>query len=241
MSTQTLTVNPTPDAVRSRSVVPATRARRCRLPIVQERVHEDRPVHVYARPVTFSEFLDLFGAKDFVELIDGSVVEMEMVQLDHERLQTWLKVLLHMVCRERDLGIVMGCRTAVEIDEFGGRLPDLLFVRRDRMEIVQRKGVFGAPDLVIEIISPGNRPSNVNSLEVDYRRLGVPEILFIHQKRRYVRILRKSGERYVAQELSAGPLHLESMSGLLLQVEWFFQDPLPDERLIIHKLLDEAG
>src|SRR5437660_18206 len=104
-----------------------------------------------------------------------------MVQLEHEKLLRWLSTVLDLFTEERGLGIVLGSRTGVEISTYRGRLPNLLFVRRDRMEIVREKAVYGAPDLVIEIISPGDGPSDIIALETDYRSIGVQEVVFLDQ------------------------------------------------------------
>jgi Uma2 family endonuclease len=77
------------------------------------------------RPLTFAEFLEQFGPKDDVELVDGVVVERNMVQLDHEKLVDWLRFVIGLYVRDGNLGIVLGSRTAVEINQFRGRLPDL--------------------------------------------------------------------------------------------------------------------
>src|SRR5689334_3545682 len=114
--------------------------------LVQEKVREETVKWVGARPLTFAEFLEQFGSQDDVELIDGAVVERNMVQLDHEKLLDWLRFVIGLYVRARGLGIVLGSRTAVEINRFRGRLPDLLFVRQARMEIVQQKAIYGAPD-----------------------------------------------------------------------------------------------
>jgi Uma2 family endonuclease len=160
-----------------------------------------------------------------------------MVQLDHEKLEFWLKVVLHLFVQRRNLGIVLGSRTAVQINEFRGRLPDLFFVRRERMEIVQQKGVYGSPDLVIEIISPGDRASTVRSLEADYRTVGVEEIVFIDQKRRKVRFLRKQASGYTEEQIAGGTVLLETLGGLQLQWEWLFDEPRPDELTVVGELL----
>src|SRR5262249_43433009 len=160
-------------------------------PGIQEKVYEQSVKWIYTRPLTFREFLDLYGPKDFVELIDGVVVEKPMVQLDHERLEIWLVTVLHLFVKAADLGMILHSRVAVEIDQFRGRLPDLFFVRKENMEIVQQKAVFGPPDLVIEIVSPNDRRSDLVALETDYRRIGVAEIVFIYPHgRRRVRLLR---------------------------------------------------
>jgi Uma2 family endonuclease len=209
--------------------------------VVQEKVREETVNWVWARPLTFAEFVDMFGAKDDVELIDGVVVERSMVQLDHEKLQGWLYIVLSLYVKARGLGIVLGSRTAVEINRFRGRLPDLLFVREERRNIVQQKAVQGAPDLVIEIVSPNDRASNVIALETDYRAIGVVEIVFIDQPRRRLRILRKQESDYAEEILTGGTLTLETLQAIQLPTEWLFEETRPDERTTVDSLLAPQG
>ena len=133
-------------------------------------------VHLAERPIPFPAFLDLSADRD-VELVGGVMVEKMAAQLEHEKLFAWLDRVVGTYVSHRRLGILLGSRTAVEISAYGGRLPDLLFVRSDRLEIVRERAVYGAPDLVIEIVSPNDRASDLIALETEYRGLGVPEIL----------------------------------------------------------------
>jgi Uma2 family endonuclease len=208
---------------------------------VQEKVREEVTKWVGPRPLTFAQFLELYGDQNQVELVDGVLVERRMVQLDHERLLKWLDRVLGLVAEALKLGEVLGSRTAVEIDQFRGRLPDLLFVRRDRLEIVRQKAVYGAPDLVLEISSPNDRLSESIALETDYRAIGVPEIVFIDQGKRQVRVLRKQAEEYSEAVLTAGALVLESMGRLSLELDWLFVEPRPDQRSTVDALLARAG
>lgn len=205
--------------------------------VVQEKVREETVKWIWDHPLTFAEFVEEFGPQDQVELIDGVVVERSMVQLDHEKLQGWLFIILSLYVKARQLGIVLGSRTAVEIHQFRGRLPDLIFIRGERMEIVQQKGVYGAPDLAIEIVSPGDRASNVVSLETDVRTIGVAEIVFVDQRRARVRVLRKRESDYDEEIVTAGPVVFETLGGIQLLTEWLFADPRPDERALVDELL----
>src|SRR5262249_31274381 len=153
--------------------------------------------------------LDLSHGKD-LELINGVMVERMSAQLQHEKLFVWLLIVLTGVVRKLNLGIVLGSRTTVEISEFGGRLPDVLFVRRDRMDIVHERAIYGAPDLVIEISSPNDRPSDFSSQEADYRSLGVGEIVFIDMQRRQIRILLREENGYSDKTCSQGIFTLTS-------------------------------
>jgi Uma2 family endonuclease len=208
---------------------------------VQEKVREETTKWVGPRPLTFAQFLELYGAKAQVELIDGVVVERSMVPLDHEKLLGWLRTVLDLYVEARGLGIVLGSRTAVEIDQFRERLPDLLFVRQSRMEIVQQKAVYGAPDLLLEISSPNDRLSDSIALETDYRAIGAPEIVFIDQGKRRVRVLRRQMDGYSEEILTAGVLMLESMDRLLLELEWLFAEPRPDQHATVDALLWDAA
>lgn len=203
---------------------------------VQEKVREVTEKWVWPRPLTFEAFLDAYGPKDFVELIDGSVVEKRMVQLAHEKLLLWLLSILHPVVKRKGLGIVLGSRSAVKISKYRGRLPDLFFVRQERIGIVEEKATYGAPDLVIEIVSPGDRPSDVIALETDYQTIGVSEIVFIDQKKRNVRVLRKTTADYEEATLITGALVLESLGGLSLELTWLFDEPRPDEHDMVARL-----
>ncbi len=206
------------------------------------RTAEARVVWVPPRPVTFDEFLELFGEDDDVELVDGVPVEKMAAQLDHERLFVWLLRLLGGYVEGRDLGEVLGSRTAVEITGFRGRLPDLLFVRKDRLAIVRQKAVYGAPDLVVEFVSPGDRPSDIIALETDYRGIAVAEIVFVDQGRQQVRTLRRREDgSYTEAEQEAGPLALASVPGFQIETEWLWADSRPAVHATLAALLGKAA
>jgi Uma2 family endonuclease len=209
--------------------------------MIQERVREESIKWVGTRPITFAEFLDLEGHENQAELVDGVVEERSVVQLDHEKLLRWVDHVLTPYVEERGLGIALGSRTAVEIHQFRGRLPDLLFVQHDRMGIVQQKAVFGAPDLVLEVISPNDRPSDVMALEIDYRAIGVAEIVFIDQRKHEVRLLRRREHEYVEEVVTAGAIVLESVGGVRLESDWLFLEPRPGIRATVEVLLTQVG
>src|SRR5262249_35139929 len=117
-----------------------------------EEIVEGRVVHIAEHPIPFDRFLDMAEGR-FVELVDGVIVEKPMVQLDHELCSIWLGAIMKGYADARHLGRVLSSRIMVKTDDFGGRMPDLLFIRQERLHISQQKAVQGAPDLIIEIIS----------------------------------------------------------------------------------------
>lgn len=192
-----------------------------------EEVVEGRVVHIAERPIPFERFLPLAEGRYF-ELVDGVIVEKPMVQLDHELCSGWLYAVMKLYVEKRGLGRMLSSRIMVKTDDFGGRMPDLLFVRQERIQIVQQKAVYGAPDLIIEIVSPGDRPAHLRALEADYARLGVEELVFIHLHTREIRLLHLQNGNYEATTLTSGSIMFTTIEGLTLQAEWILQEPRPD-------------
>jgi Uma2 family endonuclease len=149
---------------------------------------ETQEVLLAGRPITFEEFLQLFGEDDLVELVNGRVVSKMAAKTPHEDLQAWLLSVLRVYVSIRDLGIVLGSRTPVKIDGYNGRLPDIVFVRKEGLHIVTEDAIVEAPDLVIEIRSPGDRRSRVIGLIADYMRIGVFEIWLVDPQGKVLRV-----------------------------------------------------
>lgn len=167
-------------------------------------------------------------------------MELSLAPLDHAKLNLCLLNVLALYAQQAGLGTVLGTRSPGRISQFGGRLPDLFFVRREREHLVTSKATLGAPDLVLELVSPNDRRADVNATEADYRTVGVGEIVYIDQPRRRVRVLRRTDAGYGEQTLSSGqPLTLHSLGGLTLPWDWLFVEPRPDEMDTVLALLAE--
>jgi Uma2 family endonuclease len=197
---------------------------------------EERRFYGSDQPISFARYLQITGDKDYVELVDGVLVEKMAAHLDHEWILTWLLSVLRIMADKRKLGMVLGSRTAVEINEFRGRLPDILFVAEARRDIVHQEAIYGAPDLVIEFPSPGDRPSDLIALETDYRHIGVLEIVFVDRRKKFIRILRKSAG-YKEIVITSGPCTFETLPDIRLQAEWLLGDTRPEAFDLISELL----
>lgn len=199
---------------------------------------EARIVHVGKRAIPFERFLDMAEGR-FVELVQGVIVEKPVLQLDHERCSGWLYQVIGPYAKRRGLGEMLSSRIMVKTDTFGGRMPDLLFVRQERTAIVQQKAVYGAPDLMIEVVSANDRPSDLRALEADYFGLGVPELVFIDLRKQEIRLLRRHEEGYTETVTTAGPVTFAALPDLTLQAEWILREPRPDVFDTLNTLLSD--
>jgi Uma2 family endonuclease len=164
------------------------------------------------------------------ELISGVMIVASPPLVSHERLRNFLLALLRGYVEDKDLGEVLGSRTAVELASDQVFEPDVLYVARDRQSIIQRKGIVGAPDFVIEVLSASTEAYDRGPKLREYERAGVREVWLIDPYGPVgTQFYRLENGRYVAFGPDAdGILRSAAVSGLLIDVTWLW----PREKFI---------
>jgi len=132
-----------------------------------------------AERMTSKEFFRRAPDDRKVELIDGVMIVTPPPLDIHEQLVGFLYTLIRMYVEAFNLGEVRGSRTAVELEDDQTYEPDILFIARERVEIIKNEGIFGAPDLVIEILSASTAAYDRGTKFRAYERAGVRELWLI--------------------------------------------------------------
>jgi Uma2 family endonuclease len=110
------------------------------------------------------------------ELIFGELRVAESPSVSHQRVVRDLALALTPIVLERRLGEVLFAPMDVVLDAERDLVvqPDLLFVSTDRAHLVTNR-VYGAPDLVIEVLSPNPRIGRLSERLEWFTRYGVRE------------------------------------------------------------------
>jgi Uma2 family endonuclease len=111
-----------------------------------------------------------------MELLHGVVREPPAPKYGHQSLITHLTALLDVHVRSRGLGQVCVSPVDVVLDEEDALVvqPDIIFIRKERLHIVRAR-VWGAPDLVVEVLSFGTTRYDRTTKLGWYRKYGVQE------------------------------------------------------------------
>ena len=98
----------------------------------------------------------------------------------HQRVIAKLFGLLWEYLQEHPIGEAIFAPIDVKMPDVAGVVqPDLLFITSDRLDIVQETLIEGAPDLIVEVLSPGN-PLHDRRVKFElYAQAGVREYWMI--------------------------------------------------------------
>ena len=89
------------------------------------------------------------------EVIDGELYVTTAPDWIHQYSSSNLHLILGTHVKRHGLGYVVAAPVGVVLAPRVGVQPDLVYVSNERAGIITRRGVYGVPDLVVEILSPG--------------------------------------------------------------------------------------
>ena len=112
------------------------------------------------------------------ELLDGDLVLVPTPTIRHQRVSKKLGFILITFFEHNNLGEVLGAPLDVVFgkgDEREVVQPDIIFISNERKDIATEQEIQGAPDLVVEILSPGTEQRDRNYKKSLYSRYNVLE------------------------------------------------------------------
>ena len=128
------------------------------------------------------------------ELLDGELIMAPASNLGHQRIGTQLGWRLAQFVAERGRGEVFFAPCDVVLSNTDVVQPDLLFVSHERAHLLLGgANVLGAPDLVVEILSPSTAGRDRTLKRGLYAKHGVREYWLVDPDARTVTVLRLDG------------------------------------------------
>jgi len=140
--------------------------------------------------LTTAEYLQTAESMRVQELIFGTLHVNESPSFRHQNLLLELAVLMRVFVGQHKLGTVCIAPLDVILDPARALIvqPDLFFVSKQREDIITDH-VWGAPDLVVEVMSPHPRIGKVQDRLHYFAEYGVRECWLIHQLSREFEVL----------------------------------------------------
>jgi len=141
--------------------------------------------------LTTAEYLQTAESLRVQELIYGTLRVEESPHFRHQNLLLELAVLMRVFVGQHKLGVVCIAPQDVILDPARALIlqPDLMFISKRRQEIISDH-IWGAPDLVVEVMSPQPRIGRLDERIRHFAQYGVKECWLVHQLSREIQVLR---------------------------------------------------
>jgi Uma2 family endonuclease len=147
---------------------------------------------------TYADFLNLPSDGWRYEIIRGELYMSPPPKERHQYSSTRLVVAFDNFVKPRKLGRVYAAPIGVTIGELATPVqPDIIFVARERLKkVVTEDGINGAPDLIVEILSPSNWADDRRTKFRLYEQAGVREYWIVDPRACTVEVFVLRGKTY---------------------------------------------
>lgn len=173
--------------------------------------------------LTTDEYLRTPETLQPTEVIYGALRVAEAPSVRHQQALCAFLVALALHVRDRRLGTVLLSPLDVILDYERALIvqPDLVFISNGRRDILRQQRVIGAPDMVLEVLSPHPRIGKLQERIEWFAEYGVREIWLLHQPRERFEMLVVQNRRVVRREMSdyLEPIRSDVLPGFTMTME----------------------
>jgi Uma2 family endonuclease len=130
------------------------------------------------------------------EVIDGELYVTPPPLEPHQKGSTNLVGYIWRYVHERRLGTVYSAPFGVVLDDENGVQPDIVYVSREREGLIAERGLEGAPDLVVEILSRSTQARDRGVKMKRYATSGIPHYWIVDPRGRALEAYRLVEQGY---------------------------------------------
>lgn len=132
------------------------------------------------------------AAADRLELIEGEVIVVPSPSVKHQQIVLLIAVFLNALQR----GMTLFAPLDVELDAQNVAQPDVIWLSEGTQTAVTAQRVIGAPELVVEVLSPSTRDADKRRKFRVYERCGVGEYWLVDPDAEHAEVFVREGERF---------------------------------------------
>jgi Uma2 family endonuclease len=156
----------------------------------------EQPKVIEKIKLTYEDYTLLPDDRNRYEILDGELNVTPWPTTKHQTVSVNLLGLLHRYAREHGVGKLFSAPIDVILGESSIVQPDLIFISQERTEIITEKNVQGAPDLIIEILSPNTaKVGRLTKMQL-YLRHGIKHYWLVDPDAKTLEVYKLESGRY---------------------------------------------
>ena len=143
---------------------------------------------VQMTPLTVDDYRQLPETGPRYQLIEGDLFMSPAPNRYHQEISFNITLLLGEYLRKHPVGKLYAAPFDVYFDQINAHQPDLVFVSKKNYPILTDAGAEGAPDFIVEILSPKTAFLDKKSKRQVFARAGVDELWIIDPDLRLIHV-----------------------------------------------------
>jgi Uma2 family endonuclease len=185
--------------------------------------------------VNWETFREIELAEDdlfIYELFDGEIMKRSAPSLIHQRISRKLLGKMDAYIEEKKLGEIFSAPVDLNLDEHNAFQPDLAFISKERSFLIEDDDyIKGAPDLVVEIISPGTVKKDRVIKKNLCERFAIREYWLVDPLNKGIEIYIMQEDKYVLHDLQeiSGKISSTVLTGFELELGHIFGEEMQEE------------
>lgn len=159
------------------------------------------------------------------QLIGGELIMTPSPNPNHQRISKRLAFILYgYVEKNKNLGEVLYSPLDVYLEDTEVYQPDIIFVSKERLNIIGEKKIEGAPDMVMEILSPSTAYYDLKHKMTAYAKHGVKEYWIVDPMEKSMEIFENRDKEFtlISKATGAGQVKSKLIEGFEVQTEEIF-------------------
>lgn len=174
---------------------------------------------------TYEDWLNFPDDSWKYEIIDGELYMTPPPAINHQRSSLKLARKMADHAEDNDLGEVLEAPCAVRLPNQAVPVePDIFFIKKEHLNIIEEKEINGVPDLIIEILSPSNISYDRDKKFLVYQAAGVPEYWLVNYWQKTVELftLTKGAYTLAAKYQLGDTVVSQQLAGFKIAVKTIF-------------------
>jgi len=170
----------------------------------------------------YQDYLQLSDDRRY-EIIDGDLFMVPFPNESHQHVLAYTFNCLFNYVRKNMLGYVYCAPFDILFSEEDVVQPDIIFVSSENAKVITKDNIKGAPDLLVEILSPSTSKRDMGIMKKLYARHGVREYWIVDPKNEMVEVLSLKGLEFESKLHGVQDcLHSRVIKGLTVEVKEIF-------------------
>ena len=158
-------------------------------------------------PKTMLEVWESLPEGTLCQLVNNKLIMSPAPNVLHQELLNEINIEVSNFLRKSKIGKILIAPIDVHFSKQNILQPDILFIKNENLHKIKTSGLFGAPDLIIEILSPSTSNLDVGEKKLIYEKHGVQEYFIVDPATKSVDSFFLRDKKYETQKTITAKIH----------------------------------